>query len=343
MTDPPDDELCHRFAEFGFITLPQTMAPLLRQANKAACVSDITVLLEGETGTGKQVLAQAIHRLDAKRRSFPFVTAHCGTISEALAESELFGHEQGAFSGAIKRRKGLFQAADHGTLFLDDVNDLPLSLQPKLLDILQRGALRPVGADQETRVDTRIIAASNQPLAPLVQQQRFRSDLYHRLNVVRLALPPLRKRPNDLAVLLLAFAHRHRDVYAGIVDVEPELVRHLETEPFSGNLRELEHAVERMLFQKTEGSTLRLSDWRAQEPQGFADSHQDLLRTAADATWRAIRRGGVPYGRALREIEKSVLEAALLSGGRTRREVALCLQTSERTLYHKLRSHKISP
>src|SRR5215831_11357512 len=125
------------------------MTSVLQCAYKAAQVSDVTVLLEGETGTGKQVLARAIHSLDAKRSAFPFVTLHCCTVSESLAESELFGHQRGAFSGAIADRAGLFHAANRGTLFLDDVNDLPLSLQPKLLDVLQRRTLRAIGADRE--------------------------------------------------------------------------------------------------------------------------------------------------------------------------------------------------
>ncbi len=157
------------------------------------------MLLQGETGTGKQVLARAIHRLDEKRSKFPFVTVHCSTVSEGLAESELFGHRKGSFSGAITSRSGLFQAAEHGTVFLDDVNDLPLRLQPKLLDALQRGSVRPLGADRETRVDVRIIAAANHTLEPLVAEGAFRADLYHRLNVIRLLLPPLRERGEDLA------------------------------------------------------------------------------------------------------------------------------------------------
>jgi DNA-binding NtrC family response regulator len=201
--------------------------------------------------------------------------------------------------------------------------------------------LRPVGADREIRIDVRIIAATNQPLAPLAQQQRFRVDLYHRLNVVRLALPPLRKRQHDLAALILTFARRRQDIYPHIEAVDPELTSRLQAEPFSGNLRELEHTVERMLFLKAEGCTLLLSDWRAQEPPAAFDSDQDLLRAAADAAWCVIRNGGVTYGMALQQIEKNVLEAAL-SGGGTRREVAARLQTSERTLYHKLRSYKLA-
>jgi transcriptional regulator with GAF, ATPase, and Fis domain len=193
-----DNELRQSFDELGFVTGSQELVPLLRHAYKAACVSDITVFLEGETGTGKQVLASAIHRLDQKRRASPFVTMHCGSLSEGLVESELFGHQKGAFTGAVTHRKGLFQSAHGGTLFLDDVNDLPQNLQAKLLDVLQRSRVRAIGSDQEARVDVRIIAASNRPLKPLVLQSNFRADLYHRLNVVRLWLPPLRDRMQDL-------------------------------------------------------------------------------------------------------------------------------------------------
>jgi two-component system response regulator GlrR len=139
------------------------MMAVLQHAHKAAEVSDVTVLIQGETRTGKQLLAQGIHTLDRKRGGFAFVTVHCSTISESLAESELFGHRRGAFSGAVADRKGLFQAAEHGTILLDDVNDLPFHLQPKLLDVIQRGIVRPVGSDREVSIDVRIIAACNHP------------------------------------------------------------------------------------------------------------------------------------------------------------------------------------
>ena len=187
------NELQETFARLGFVTSSSLM-PVLGQARKAAEASDITILVEGETGTGKQVIARAIHELDRKRRPFPFITVHCSTISEALAESELFGHQRGAFSGAVAERKGLFQSANRGTLLLDDVNDLPSHLQPKLLDVVQRGVVRAVGSDRETRIDVRIIAAVTSPLNHLVRDGRFRSDLYHRLNVVKLMLPPSRTR-----------------------------------------------------------------------------------------------------------------------------------------------------
>lgn len=338
---PTDNELRRSFNELGFITGSNVLTPILRQAYKAACVSDITVLLDGETGTGKQVLALAIHRLDQKRRAFPFVTVHCASLSETLAESELFGHQKGAFTGAAAHRRGLFQSAHRGTLFLDDVNDLPLHLQAKLLDVLQRGAVRPMGSDEERRVDTRILAASNQPLKPLVLQNRFRADLYHRLNVVRLRLPALRDRREDLPDLLLALAHRHRGIYEPIEKVENELLSLLYSQSFPGNVRELENDVQRMLFSKTAGTSLGLADWDRRSVEATGEESPDLLEEAAANIWQAITLHGVSYAQAIHQIESSVLEAALKVKGRTRRQLAQCLQTSERTLYHKIRTHHL--
>jgi transcriptional regulator with GAF, ATPase, and Fis domain len=336
-----DQELLCEFDRLGFVTCSSSLVPLLRRARKAAEVSDITVLLEGETGTGKQVLAKSIHQLDQKRSSCAFVTVHCSTINETLAESELFGHQKGAFSGAHSDRKGLFQTAQGGTLFLDDVNDLPCHLQPKLLDVIQRGIVRPVGSDRETKVDVRTIAACNQPLEPMVREGRFRSDLYHRLNVVKLVLPPLRERERDVESLILAFAHRHRDLYGPIETVDPELLCFLTSQSFLGNVRELENLVQRMLFLKSEGRSLKLADCLGESGSEIV-ADQDLLAEAASATWKAISQRGVPYAEALGEVEKRVLKTAMSVHGTTRREMAQRLQTSERTLYYKMRSHGLS-
>jgi transcriptional regulator with GAF, ATPase, and Fis domain len=342
ISDRSDYELRRIFGELGFIALSEPMVAVLRQAGKAACLSDITVLLEGETGTGKQVLANAIHQLDQKRRSHPFVTVHCSTIHETLAESELFGHERGAFSGAVNHRKGLFQTAQGGTLLLDDINDLPVSLQAKLLDVLQRSVVRAVGSDCEVPIDVRIIAASNRPLAEMVRQNRFRADLYYRLNVVHLSLPPLRERIPELCALILEFTRRHQDVYPGISAVDPELTAYLASQQFEGNLRELEHCVQRMLFRKTEGASLGLGDWMAQYQNNHNEASRDLVREAAQALWRAVSRDGVPYAVVLRLTEKHILEFALSSGPRGRRELAERLKTSERTLYRRLQYHGLT-
>ena len=339
---PPDRDLLKIFEAVGFVTCSANMTAVLRRTQRAAEASDITVLLEGETGTGKEVLARGIHQLDQKRRAFPFVTVHCSTISEALAESELFGHHRGAFSGAVADRKGLFQTAHHGTLLLDDINDLPFHLQPKLLDVIQRGIVRPVGSDREMSIDVRIIAACNQPLEPLVREGRFRSDLFHRLNVVKLSLPPLRERSQDIRDLILTFAQRHNGLYKPILQVDRSLLTFLESKPFSGNVRELENAVQRMLFLKTDGTSLGMADWMAQSAPEAAGVDLDLLAEAANATWRAISQRGVSYAQAIQEIERRVLKTAMNAHGSTRRELALRLQTSERTLYYKMKAHGLS-
>jgi two-component system response regulator PilR (NtrC family) len=315
---------------------------VLHQAEKAANVSDVTVLIQGETGTGKQLLAQSIHDLDQKRRGFSFVTVHCSTVNEALAESEMFGHRRGAFSGAVFDRKGLFQAAHRGSLFLDDVNDLPFQLQPKLLDAIQRGTVRPVGSDREMEVDVRIIAACNQPLEPMVRDGLFRPDLYHRLHVVKLCLPPLRERPADLPDLILALARRHASLYQPIEGVDLTLIELLRSFPFPGNVRELENAVQRMLFFKTEGTSLAVADWMAQGAPEGATAEADLFADAARAVWQVITSRGVPYAFAMQEIEKRILETAISVDGATRRSVAQRLRTSERTLYYKMRNYHLS-
>lgn len=329
------------FCRLGFVTVSQQMIPVLQYAYKAALVSDTTVLLQGETGTGKQVLARVIHSLDQKRGRFGFVTIHCSTITETLAESELFGHRRGSFSGADTARAGLFQAADKGTLFLDDVNDLPLRLQPKLLDTLQRGIIRPLGSDRETRIDVRIIAAANRPLEPMVEAGTFRADLYHRLNVIQLRLPPLRERGEDLAALILEFAQRHANLHSGVTSLEPELLEYLQTCTFEGNVRELENAVQRMLFNKNEGNSLSCADWLQQQESCARSPHGGEILKAANLLWVIMLKQSVPLPELMRRIESELLEKALHIPGKTRRDLAEMLHTSERTLYHKISAHGI--
>ncbi|MEO7144094.1 MAG: sigma 54-interacting transcriptional regulator [Bryobacteraceae bacterium] len=340
--NPSDEELSALFRQFGLVAKSRAMMPVLLQAWKASNVGDAALLIDGETGTGKQVLAEAIHHLDEKRSRYPFVTAHCGTIQENLAESELFGHHRGAFSGAVGDRKGLFQTAHQGTLFLDDVNDLPLSLQPKLLDVLQRGIIRAVGADREKCLDVRVIAACNRPLKPLVAQNQFRADLYYRLDVIHVTLPALRRRLDDLPHLMLAMAHRHADLYGPIHSVDAELLEYLAAQPFPGNIRELEHAVERMLFQKSSGDSLTRADWTAQEQDAGELDVNATLRDAAATLWERIKVRGDSYTQVLNELEKQLLEAAIAAQGRTRRELAAVLRISERKLYQRIREFRLS-
>jgi len=342
-TSPPPpaaDELVRIFEDLGFVTRSPRLVPLLQQIWRVAHVSDAAVLVEGESGTGKMVVAEAIHRLDPKRSRHPFVTAPCAAIPGSVAESELFGHTRGAFSGAVDERLGLFRSGDHGTVFLDDISDLPLSLQPKLLDVLQRRIVRAVGSDRECRVDVRTIAATNVALETLVAKGTFRADLLYRLDVINLRIPPLRDRRDDLGVLVLALARRHADLYGPIREVAPALAARLAQAPLRGNVRELEHLVERMLFAKSSGDTLGLED--LPPPAEDTGDLDRACEAAVDGAWAAICQDGIGFDEALRRFEQRLLGRALGSAVGTRRELAARLGLSERCLYKKMRALRVA-
>lgn len=209
--------------------------------------TDLTVLITGETGTGKDVFARAIHGLSPRRKA-PFISVNCGAIPETLLESELFGHEKGAFTGAVDQRKGFFEVANGGTIFLDEVGEMPLGTQVKLLRVLETGEFTRLGSTQLIKVDVRIIAATNRDLAYEVRQGRFREDLYYRLNAVHLHLPPLRKRPEDIPLLVEFFAHKVAE-RLGITfeGIDEEAIAALQQHNWRGNIRELRNLVETLV------------------------------------------------------------------------------------------------
>ncbi len=231
---------------FGLVgespAMVQAMARLLQVAP-----TDITVLISGETGTGKEVFAHAFHDL-SPRKKYPFVSVNCGAIPETLLESELFGAEKGAYTGADEKRKGFFEAADRGTIFLDEIGEMPISTQVKLLRILESGEFSRLGSSAVQKVDVRVVAATNRDLMYEVRQGRFRQDLYFRLNSVNVHLPPLRQHLDDIPLLVDYFAHRVADknglTYLGIDD---QALRLLEGYPWPGNVRELRNVVETMV------------------------------------------------------------------------------------------------
>jgi transcriptional regulator with GAF, ATPase, and Fis domain len=207
--------------------------------------TDATVLVTGETGTGKELIAQALHERSARRHA-RLLAVNCGALSESLLESELFGHLRGAFTGAAEQRPGKFEAADGGTLFLDEVADMPPALQVKLLRVLQTGEYAPVGSAVTRRCDIRVVAATNQPLRPLVAAGTVRADLYYRLNVVGIDLPPLRERRADILPLANHFLAQFAAKYAGAPrTLSPDVQRRLLEHGFPGNVRELENAMRR--------------------------------------------------------------------------------------------------
>ena len=212
---------------------------------------DSAVLLQGETGTGKELIARAIHEYGPRGRN-RFVALNCAAIPSTLLESELFGYERGAFTGAVNQTVGRFQAADRGTLFLDEIGDLPLELQPKLLRALQEKQFERLGGYQTHHVDVRVIAATNQDLGQMVRERKFRADLYYRLNVFPIALPPLRERREDIALLVEHFVERFARHQGKVVDTIPEdVMAVLEHYDWPGNIRELQNVIERGVIMTT--------------------------------------------------------------------------------------------
>jgi DNA-binding NtrC family response regulator len=215
-----------------------------------------TVLINGETGTGKEQIARAIHAASADQRPGPFVPINCAALPETLLESELFGHEKGSFTGAAGQRRGRFEQADRGTIFIDEVGDVPPSMQVKLLRVLQERAFERIGGTETIHVDVRVIAATNRPLEKLVKDGTFREDLYYRLNVVRIDLPPLRERREDIPVLAAHFAQKYARPGGPPPQIYPEAMQLLVDFPWPGNVRQLENAVERACVTARDGTIL---------------------------------------------------------------------------------------
>ena len=215
------------------------------------------VLIQGETGTGKELIAKAIHE-ESPRRNGPCVRINCAAMPAGLLESELFGHERGAYTGAYTQTTGRFQMAHRGTLFLDEIGELPLELQPKLLRVLQEQEFERIGGGRTIRVDVRIVAATNQDLAEMVGQRRFRADLYYRLNVFPIAIPPLRERVGDIEALVRHFVQKFaQSMGKDIVHIPDEAMRLMELHDWPGNIRELQNFIERAVIM-TSGSVLQL-------------------------------------------------------------------------------------
>jgi formate hydrogenlyase transcriptional activator len=310
---------------------------VLNQINMVAPV-DCSVLIQGETGTGKEVIARSIHEA-SPRRDKRFVALNCGAIPPALLESELFGHERGAFTGAWAQTKGRFQIADGGTLFLDEIADLPLELQPKLLRVLQEREFERLGSPQSVQVDVRVIAATNQDLEQLVSEKLFRADLFYRLNVIPIWLPPLRERAQDILPLaeffVAKFAARLHKPIDGIPD---EVAEVLKAHHWPGNIRELQNLIERaVLF--SPGSALRLPlDLKhavKQRPESTARTLADadrehILETLKQTDWLiggqdgAANRLGLPRTTLIYKMRKLGIEARRSTRARPIRQYEQC-------------------
>ncbi|WP_435928100.1 sigma-54 interaction domain-containing protein [Dryocola sp. BD613] len=308
--------------------------------------SPSSVMIMGESGTGKEVVARAVHRL-SPRHDKPFVAINCAAIPENLLESELFGYTKGAFTGAAPGgKKGLIQLANGGTLFLDEIGDMPLTLQARLLRAIESREVMPVGASQPVHVDIRIISATHQNLQEKIRQGLFREDLYYRLNVVPLYLPPLRKRENDLELLLNHFLHHHAErIGRPVTSVSPEVLRLLSTHSWPGNVRELSNLVEYLVNIVPEGEMIdssllppvyHLHMQEAAAPEPYKQNATATMMPSAETA-----TGDADTVSNLKKIEKTLIEEALQSA-RNKKQIANELGIGVATLYRKIKKYGLA-
>lgn len=286
-----------------------------------------TVLILGESGTGKELVARAIHE-NSRRRDRPFVSINCSAFQETLLESELFGYMKGAFTGASANKKGLFEYASGGTLFLDEIAEMSLPMQVKLLRALQERKIRPVGGNEEIEVDVRVIAATNRDLHEMVQEQKFRTDLFYRISVIPVEVPPLRNRPSDISLLAFHFLEKfNRQMGKSIQGIASESVRLLEAYPWPGNVRELENAIER---------AVALEKANEVSPDSLPErvAHGWELAAAESAAAAELPEDGLDLQRHIQTIERRFLEAALAQSNGVRTRAAHLLKMSYRSFRH---------
>lgn len=350
--------------KLGVVGESQAMISIFRWVLRISMLSDLATLITGETGTGKQLLAHAIYQLDPKRCNGPFVAVNCGAISPGLAESELFGHRRGAFTGADRDRKGLIRSAQGGVLFLDEIGELDDALQTKLLRVLQENRVLGVGEDQEVPVNVRIIAATNQDLDEMVQQRKFRTDLFHRLNVLAIRIPPLRERPADIKPLIEHFVKKYRSLNpAATLLVGADFVEALAQVELPGNARQLENLVRQALLNKDDDTPFNLSDlprdvWQHLLEQGKgplarseqASERKETRKSTPDAPRQDIPSyltnvldaSGWSLSRSLQYCERLLLEVALHQAHGNQSQTARLLGITPRSVYNKVRKHDLS-
>lgn len=297
----------------------------IREMVRRIASAPASVLITGESGTGKEMVARAVH-FQGSRGERPFVVVNCGALPESLMESELFGHEKGAFTGATQKKDGLFRAADGGTLFLDEVGELPPSLQVKLLRVLQERTVRPVGSEQEAAVDVRVVAATNRKIEDEVASGAFRQDLYYRLNVIRIELPALRERPEDIPLLAEHLLTKHGALQGRRVAFGPDALRWLAAQHYPGNIRELENVVERAV-------TLMQGEVVTREDLPDGGENQPSLGAMP------LPSDGFDLDRYLADVEKRLLLRALAQADGVRTKAAGLLGMSFRSFRYRLAKH----
>lgn len=289
-----------------------------------------TVLINGESGTGKELVARAIHDL-SPRAEKPFISINCGAFTETLLESELFGYVKGSFTGANMNRKGLFEAADKGTIFLDEIGEMSPAMQVKLLRVLQERRVRPVGAHEEISIDARVIAATNRDLKAMVGEGTFREDLFYRISVIPIVLPPLRERKEDIPELIEHFIKKFSEQTGKAVGIAPKALHMLENYAWHGNVRELEHTVERAVALE------RTEDIQPERlPEHISNYNPTRINSEFD-----LPEEGINFTAHMENLEKTYVVEALRKTGGSQTKAAELLQIPVRSLRHLLDKHNI--
>jgi DNA-binding NtrC family response regulator len=329
------EELAERRGAPRIIGEDPRLRQVVQQLHRAAG-TDATVLLEGESGTGKELFARAVHAL-SPRSDGPFVAINCAAIPETLLESELFGYEKGAFTGAVARKPGRFELAHRGTMFLDEIGDLPLTLQAKILRAIEEKRFERVGGTQSLHVDVRVVAATNRNLKVRVAERQFREDLYFRLSVFPIQIPPLRDRTDDVFILARQFVDRFcRDLNKKLLTISPAALEELRTYSWPGNVRELQNCIERAVI---------LCDGDTIQPRHLNLSFRQAALVAAPNPWEQIDLTGTLAGvlrRVTIEVERRKIEQALREASGNTQRAADLLQVGHKVLMQKLKDYGIA-
>ena len=311
------------FNHYGIVGRSRTMQDVLQRAELVAQTKS-TVLVTGETGTGKEMVARAIHHRSAQR-DMPLIKVNCAAIPETLLESELFGHVRGAFTGATNTKRGKFALADGGSIFLDEIGTLTTAIQAKLLRVLQEREFEPLGAERTQKVDVRVIAATNRDLKQMVSDAKFQEDLYYRLNVIPIDIPPLRERRDDIPILIDHFVEKHRQRTGKWVDrVEPDVIEALQRYDWPGNVRELENTIERAVVLST-GPVMTMSAISLVGATSSTASGLPSLRLHQNLEW----------------VEKETIRRALDQSGGIKKDAAELMGISQRALSYYLAKYRI--
>ncbi|MBW1714568.1 MAG: sigma-54-dependent Fis family transcriptional regulator [Deltaproteobacteria bacterium] len=320
------DALSDRYKYGNIIGKSQPMLNIYEMIGKVA-PSKASIMITGPSGTGKELIAKAIH-YNSPRKNRPFISINCGALTETLLESELFGHERGAFTGAIAMKKGRFELADGGTLFLDEVGEMPPSLQVKLLRVLQEMDFERVGGTKTIKVDVRIVAASNRRLKEDVDKGIFREDLFYRLNVVHIEVPPLKERVEDIPFLVAHFVEKFRSSNKKKIELAPEVWKALYSYPWPGNIRELENTIERaMVMSSDESITLKdLPDYVVSEKKQAIDLDR-------------IVPLNLPLAEALDQIEEKLISRALKHSNNVQSRAAEMLGVTRHAMHYKMKKY----